>query len=95
MANYFSISFEVCFDFFIDYVLYKVVIKYLLHSLCFTLHPCNFFLSFFFSLCASGLVFVFFLFFFGHTYDMWKFPGQGLNPCHHSDQSHSRTMQDP
>ena len=27
----------------------------------------------------------FFLLFFGHTCSMWKFLGQGSNPCHHSD----------
>ena len=26
-------------------------------------------------------------FFFGHTCSIWKFPGQGLNPCHSSNPS--------
>ena len=26
--------------------------------------------------------------FFGHTHSMWKFSGQGWNPCHSSDPSH-------
>ena len=28
------------------------------------------------------------LFLFGHAYGMWKFLGQGSNPCHSSDPSH-------
>ena len=28
-----------------------------------------------------GVVFCFFIFYFGHTYGTWKFPGQGSNPC--------------
>ena len=31
----------------------------------------------------------FFFFFFGHG--MWKFPGQGPNPCHRSDNAGSLT----
>ena len=27
-------------------------------------------------------------FFFGHSQDMWKFPGQGLKLCHSSNLSH-------
>ena len=27
--------------------------------------------------------------FFGHAHGMWKLPGQGLNPCHSSNQSHN------
>ena len=30
----------------------------------------------------------FFFFFFGHICGMWKFPGQGSNPCHSSNPSH-------
>ena len=33
--------------------------------------------------------FFFFLFSFGHTCGLWKLPGEELNPCHHSNQSHS------
>lgn len=29
-----------------------------------------------------------FFFFFCHTHSMWKFPGQGSNPCHSSDLNH-------
>ena len=36
------------------------------------------FLSFFFCLFGSG---------FGCTHDMWKFPGQGLNPRHSNDNT--------
>ena len=36
-----------------------------------------FFLGFFF----------FFFFFFGHAHGVWKFPGQGSNPCHRSDNA--------
>ena len=25
----------------------------------------------------------------GHARGLWKFPGQGLNPCHSSDPNHS------
>ena len=33
----------------------------------------------------------FFLFFFlSHAHGMWKFPGQGLNPHHGSNQSYSK-----
>ena len=27
--------------------------------------------------------------FLGHSHSKWKFQGQGLNPCHRSNQSHS------
>ena len=41
----------------------------------------------------QGLEFLFFLFFLFRlcdcTHSMWKFPGQGLNPCHSSDLNHS------
>ena len=36
-----------------------------------------------------------FFFFFDHTHKMWKFPGQGLNPCHSSDNARSLTNRPP
>ena len=38
---------------------------------------------------SSSSSFFFFFFFFGHTCDMWKFPGQGLNPRSSCDLCHS------
>ena len=38
-----------------------------------------------FSVFHTQTFFFFFFFFFGHTCSMWKFLGQGLNPCHSSD----------
>ena len=34
-------------------------------------------------------------FFFGHTHNTWKFPGQGSNPHHSSDPSHSGETPNP
>ena len=48
--------------------------------------------SFLFSLVFESFIsFWFFVLFhfFGHAQGMWKFPGQGLNPRHNSDLSHS------
>ena len=36
-----------------------------------------------------------FLFFFGCTYGMWKFPGQGLNPGHTSDKVDCQPTEPP
>ena len=44
-----------------------------------------------FKICPCCVPFLLLLFFFllGHTHSMWKFLGQGSNPHHSSDQSHS------
>ena len=36
-----------------------------------------------------------FSFSFGHTVDMWKFPGQGSNPSHSCDNAGSLTVRPP
>ena len=45
------------------------------------------------SLCIFNfpLCFLFFFYFIGHIHGWWKFPGQGLNPHHSSDNAGSLT----
>ena len=37
----------------------------------------------------------FFRIFFGCTHGMWKFPGQGSNPCHSNKNTKSLTARSP
>ena len=60
-------------------------LKYLVQCEC----PVNSSLHMAISSFALGNFLEFSFFFFGSTHDMRKFPGQGLNLCHHSALSHS------
>ena len=44
---------------------------------------------------AENCFFFSFVFFFGCAHDMYKLPGQGLNPCHSSDNAKSLTVRPP
>ena len=81
----------ICFFFFRFFLFIDFLMLFLCHFLAFVTYfnSSSIFMIIVFKFLSSRSTIMgsFCLFVFGHTHGMWKFPGQGLNPCHNSDPS--------